>query len=270
MNGKLCKNCRFLICCFLSTFLFCTYSNLSFAQENSIDNFSMQNFPQTIENESKFECEVNCCFSIGQNCRAAYHIQKHGKRFQAAPLDWMRDYSLDTCLHLFKTKFSDFFEEIQEIGIYYNYDKQIYEKHIKDTKNNILSIHHFSSENSLSEEHQKFRKMMLNRASKVDRILDKSESIALVYSQDCVEKALPDNQNMIEFLKAFSEIYPDKKIYLIVIETDNIEGIKKKVTFEEDNFKIIKFTFWDCGQDWTGNNTLWDEVMNHIKLVKTF
>lgn len=242
---------KFLTFIFLLTSFVHMSSNLGFAEENK-----------------KFECEVNCCFSIGQNCKTAFHIQRHDKRFQASPLDWMRDYSLDVCLHLFKTKFQDFFEEIEERGIYYNNDRKIYEKHVKDVKNSILSVHHFSSKAPLNKEHQKFRKMMLNRANKVDNILNQSESIALVYSQENKNYSMPSNEKFIEFLKSFAEIYPNKNIYLIVVRDAYVEGIQKKITFEEDNLKIIEFTFSDDGQDWTGNHNLWDEVMNCIKLVR--
>lgn len=225
-------------------------SNLGFAEENK-----------------KFECEVNCCFSIGQNCKTAFHIQRCGKRFQASPLDWMRDYSLDVCLHLFKTKFSDFFEEIYESESWPQYTT----RNVNDAKNKILSVHYFPKDIPMyGDEHQKFRKMMLNRANKVDNILNQSESIALVYSQENKNYSMPSNEKFIEFLKSFAEIYPNKNIYLIVVRDAYVEGIQKKITFEEDNLKIIEFTFSDDGQDWTGNHNLWDEVINCIKLTRIF
>lgn len=240
---------KFLTFVFLLISLVHISSNLGFAEENN-----------------KFECEVNCCFSIGQTCRPAYHIQRHGKRFQASPLDWMRDCSLDTCIHLFKTKFSDFFQEIKEFE---PWPGEYRGRHVKDIRHGITSIHHFLFENPLNhEEHQKFRKMMLNRANKVDNILNQSESIALVYSQECKNSFMPSNEKLIEFLKSFSEIYPNKNIYLIVVRYAYVEGVQKEITFEEDNLKIIEFTFLDNGQDWTGNHNSWDEVMNCIKVTK--
>lgn len=91
MNTKIFNSFKFFLAYFLLFFLSCT---------------------------SSFAIDVNCCFSIGQTCRTAYHIQRLGKRFQASPLDWMRDYSLDTCIHFLKTKFSDFFEEIKELPLW--------------------------------------------------------------------------------------------------------------------------------------------------------
>ena len=259
-------NRKFLTFFVSFAFIF-SVSNFALAHEEVTDTFAAEKLCSSDVDKNKFDCEVNCCFSIGQTCRPAYHMQRLGKRFQASPLDWMRDYSLDTTLHLFKTKFSDFFEKIKEIAIYYNQDRKMYEKHVKDIKNNILSIHHFSSEKPLDEEHERFRRMMLNRANKVDNILNQSESIALVYSQETKDSFMPSDQ---KFIKKLSEIYPGKNIYLIVVRDSNVEGIQKKVIFEESNLKIIEFTFSDIGVNWTGNKAAWDEVINHIRLVRKF
>jgi hypothetical protein len=153
----------------------------------------------------------------------------------------MRDYSLDTCLHLFETKFSDFFEEIKERS---SNDKL---RDIIDTKNNILSIHHFSSNKPLSEEHIRFRKLMAKRAEKIDKILNQSGSIALIYSQE--QDVSPSNkEKMINFIKGFNKIYPNKKIYLIDVENANIDGIKQDIIFKQENLEIIRFTFLDMNE----------------------
>lgn len=257
-------NKKFLTFCISVAFIF-PVSNFAFALEGVPSAFAEEKFSTSNVDKNKFECEVNCCFSIGQICKSAYHIQRHGKRFQASPLDWMRDYSLDTALHLFKTKFQDFFEEIYESE---SWPHRAY-RNINDAKNHILSVHYFlKSIPVYGEEHQKFRKMMLNRANKVDDILNQSDSIALVYSQENKDSFMPSNDKLIEFLKGFAEMYPGKKIYLIVVRNSEVEGIQKRVTFEENNLKIIEFTFSDIGINWTGNHTAWDEVINHIKLVR--
>ena len=171
----------------------------------------------------------------------------------------MRDYSLDTCLHLFETKFSDFFEEIQEVEPWPGAEC----RSIKDTKNNILSIHHFSREKSVSEEHARVRNLMLNRAKKVDDILEKATSIAFIYHQD----GNAENENLIRFIKRFNEIYKGKNIYIINVVSLNNEDIKSEVIFEEGNLKVIQFSFLDESGWWTGNDIGWEAVMNYINLV---
>lgn len=207
--------------------------------------------------------QVNCIFSVGQYCRAAYQIQKNGKRFQSSPLDWIKDYSLDTCLHLFQTKFSDFFEFIKEDGCCEG------NRRVWDTKNHILSIHYFPINAPLQEEHVKFRKIMLNRANKVDKILSDSESIALVMHQDYMPSEEETNKQ-IDFLKKFSEIYPGKKIYFINVVCDNIKDMKRELVFENENLQLIRFSFYDMHEEkhFSGNHEGWKRIMNCIELKR--
>ena len=54
--------------------------------------------------------------SIGWACRPAHQLRINGLRDEAFPLDWQKDYSLDTVIHLFETDFVDFFKNIKEEG----------------------------------------------------------------------------------------------------------------------------------------------------------
>lgn len=53
-------------------------------------------------------------FSIGSACKPAYQLKCNNLRPFAAPLDYQMGYSLRTVLHLFQTKFEDFFLNIEE------------------------------------------------------------------------------------------------------------------------------------------------------------
>ena len=53
-------------------------------------------------------------FSIGSACKPAYQLKCNHLRPFAAPLDYQMEYSLRTVLHLFQTKFEDFFLNIEE------------------------------------------------------------------------------------------------------------------------------------------------------------
>ncbi len=208
---------------------------------------------------------VDCVFSIGAKCRPAYYIQKYNMRFQAAPLDWMMNYSLETAIHLFETKFCDFFEEIEEIPNKSRKNCKV----IKDTKNGIISIHHFNKNSPLQVEHEKFREMMLNRASKVDEILNQADSIGLICDRSDVTTV-----QLIEFAKKFSKIYPNKEIILINVVDVDTEVIHKSVLFKDDKLTIIQFVFSDKQPieeankfpKWTGNQMAWKSVTNNLKI----
>ncbi len=85
--------------------------------------------------------------SLGKVCRPAYQLKVNGLRDKAYPLDWQMDYSLDTVEHLFATGFEDFFTDIvEEESSSLNENRRI-----KDVKNGIISLHHFSKSIGLSD-----------------------------------------------------------------------------------------------------------------------
>ena len=91
--------------------------------------------------------------SVGNACRPAYHLALNDLRNEAYPLDWQMEYSLDTVIHLFKTKFSDFFVDIEEAVEFEAACRQV-----KDVKNNIISIHHFPRNIELEKAQEEFVK----------------------------------------------------------------------------------------------------------------
>ncbi len=222
---------------------------------------NMSVFAKEEDKQEFVQTEVDCIFSVGSACRPAQYLREHGFRFQAAPLDWMMKYSLETVSHLIETKFTAFFEKIEKIP------NEICGNHIavKDTKNEITSVHHFKKDNCLEEEHKKFREMMLGRANKVDEIFKKSDSIGLICNRQ--KTTLKEFKR---FIRKFSKVYPKKKITLINIRSDDVEGMVQNVLFESKNknLKILEFVFLESDAKWTGNADAWKEVMSSIKLRK--
>lgn len=212
--------------------------------------------------------QVDFVLSVGPACRPSIYIKEYDLRFQAAPLDWMMKYDLSKVIHFFKTGFNDFFEEIEEIPEKFCGNC----KFVKDTKNGVISIHHFDKDNSLDSEHKKFRETMLRRAKSVDEILKKSNSIALVCNRPDVAMS-----ELLNFAKDFSDIYKDKKIILINVVDMDTEKIHKSILFEYDNLKVVQFIFSDKPPiddpqkfpKWRGNPIGWKAVMKKIKLNKS-
>lgn len=218
------------------------------------------------ENEIKSEkIKVDCMIPIGEACRPCQHLRKNNLRISAFPLDWMMSYSLETAIHFFETKFADFFENIEEIPNKYCYNH----KFVKDTKNGVISIHHFKKDEPLESEHKKFRTMMLGRAEKLHNILENSHSIGLI----CNRKDASDKE-LINFIEKFSKIYPNKKITVINVVDEDIPDFQRSVLFENENLRIIQFTFKDVPPikdekkfpQWEGNPDCWKKIMNNIKV----
>lgn len=220
------------------------------------------------KDENKIKCEqieVDCMIPIGEACKPCQHLRKNNLRISAFPLDWMMSYSLETAIHFFETKFANFFENIEEIPNKYCGDH----KFVKDTKNGVISIHHFKKDEPLESEHKKFRTIMLGRAEKLHNILENSHSIGLI----CNRKDASDKE-LIDFIEKFSKIYPNKKITLINVVDEDIPDFKKSILFENENLKIIQFTFKDVPPikdekkfpQWEGNPGYWKKIMENIKV----
>ena len=216
---------------------------------------------------------VDCAFSMGSWCICARNLENNNLRRTSSPLDWMRDYSLDTIAHLFETKFKDFFENIAvtEEKNYYN-NRTVY-----DTKNNIKSIHFMPSSVPFDQTYAEFKQAMSRRAQKVDKTLSSARSVLLVNCR-CDNEGVSQNSTDTElknFTQKFSKIYPNlKKIYLMDIHNDNDMKIRKRIVHNDKKIKIIQYKFKNIDKkrfkpDWMGNQAAWKELMKHIHLTNT-
>lgn len=256
----------FLISACFFPFVSGSSANISDSQiENSLKGILAED-----TRDKQFETtKVDCIFPIGAECRPAFYLNKYHFRFQSSPLDWMKGYSLETAIHFFETKFEDFFDEVEEIPSKFSGNCRF----VKDVKNGIVSLHHFKKDVPLSEEKTRVRKLMLHRAEQVDEIFKKSESIGLICN-----RPTESDEEFIDFIKKFSNIYKDKKITLInIVDDETAKDVKQSIIFRQDNLKIIKFTFSDKTPEgnpekkpgWIANYTAWDMVMKTIELGDT-
>ncbi len=161
-------------------------------------------------NMSAFAIRCDSIFSVGPACRPAQWLRKTHKRFQSCPLDWMMQYSLDTAMHFFRNKFSDFFEDVRATGEIIGSNRVV-----RDNRNGIVSMHHFNKNVSLESAKWDFRGKMLRRAREVDRILKNSRSIILICNRQ--KDSFDDFKR---FLHNFSRLYPDRDIALINIRNN--------------------------------------------------
>lgn len=199
---------------------------------------------------------------IGSICRPAYHLKVNDLRDASYPLDWQLAYSLDTVIHLFKTKFEDFFVDIEEDGIGSGNHRRI-----KDVANDIISIHHFSMDMEMKEAHKEFLEKMRKRFKKLDEKLKTSESVVLICARtDTIEK-------LQLFLRKFSELYPHLEMKLINIRNDEgMEGnvyttdkyvLSDKLSMEEYSFNDDFNTIMKEKYDWRGNMEVWAKILKN-------
>lgn len=198
-------------------------------------------------------------FSIGSACKPAYQLKCNYLRQFAAPLDYQMGYSLRTVLHLFQTKFEDFFLKIEEdFG-----GGATGKRKVIDTANHIISLHHFPKEDTLELGQDRFREKMMQRYHRLDSAICKSPAFAMICDRsDEIEK-------LKQFLLDFSFLYPDKKIVLLAVR-NHMEMCSIDMTeYEVSNrLKIVEYKFSDHNPKTSyGNDEAWKEILAGIRLI---
>lgn len=222
-------------------------------------------------NSKEYKQKLDFIMSVGPACRPAEHLARNGLRRIASPLDWQKAYSLSTVIHLFSSKFKDFFQTIKEDYIEKNSDCK--KRVVIDTHNNIVSLHHFDKENPLSEERKTFCELMQARYAKTDEIIRASRKVALICNRSNTIKEFEN------FIIEFSKIYPLQEILLINIRHVEREGLKRSDYNFGPGLNMVEFEFCDVhenGEDldanpdaWKGNIKKWDEVLSNFTLSNT-
>lgn len=205
---------------------------------------------------------------IGIACTPAIYLNDNDLRIRAYPLDWQMSYSLDTIIHLFKTSFNDFFREITEDSLNKGNGEN---RQVIDTKNSIISLHHFPLNKNLNEGQKHFIETMTRRYEILLKQIKSSEKIALVSNRnDNIEK-------LKSFLIEFSSIFPHLRIDYINIRTNNNmlpEELKKEEYIISDNLKIEEYIFNNELNtitkeiyDHNGNSKIWNFILKDFYLT---
>lgn len=201
--------------------------------------------------------------SVGEACRPAYHLLQNDLRNEAYPLDWMRAYSLDTVIHLFKTEFTDFFINIEDNNI----EGDSKNRCIKDITNNITSIHHFSRDIEVKKAQKEFLEKMNRRYKRLNDKLKKARRVVLICNRsDTIDK-------LQFFLMEFSFLYPHLEIKLINVlnnEKMDINTYMMKQYVLSDCLSIEEYSFNDSFNsvtkekaDWRGNIGIWKDILRN-------
>lgn len=210
---------------------------------------------------------LDLIFSIGPACRPAYHLKQHFLRFFSSPLDYQMGYSLSTVLHLFQTSFSDFFSETEEDltknGAHNN-------RRIIDTKNTIISLHHFDRDIPLSEAKDQFQSVMHKRFDTLHRAILDASTVGLICNRSETISELSS------FLEAFGSLYPDQHFTLINIRNGpSASTVEKNEYLINHRLTILEYTGCDVYPPdddyenffWIGNPSLWHFVLKDLTLT---
>ena len=216
----------------------------------------------TQSEDSRKECLF---ISGGESCRPTYYLKKYNLRYQAYPLDW-QICSLKSAIHLYETKFNDFFKE------YKDYPEKLIKstkmRYVRDTKNDIISMHHISSDKPIDEAVKDFVELMQKRYADLDESIKNHKRIIILGNHQV------DVSQIKSFVERLSKIYKGKEFLFVNIHKTKGNAFSHTITRLNDELKIIEFCFNDInkkGNDpeknldfWKGNEEKWDKVMKYI------
>lgn len=200
--------------------------------------------------------------SIGSACRPAHHLARQGLRVDAFPMDWQKEYSLDTVLHLFETSFEDFFENIEEGRESAAAGNN---RTVIDVSNRITSIHHFPKNMQICEMKMVFVEKMRARFRRLDAGIRNADRIVLIGN-----RSEPVEELQV-FLQNFSKIYPNVGIRMINMRDTALKEneLYEDTVFACDKLSLVEYTFNDSmnietGEqyDWRGNLQKWNAVLS--------
>ena len=207
----------------------------------------------------KDEYYSDLILSVGPDCRPARNLVINHLREFSSPLDWMTGYSLDTVIHLFRDKFSDFFAE-------HEIDRAEPEGRrgmlrVNDTANQIVSIHHFPENMGLESSYLKFAEKMRMRAERLESRLQSASALVLIASRT------DTREDMTAFLRSFSAVYPHLSIRLINMRHDEkmpFDSCRQETVYDDGGLSYIEYTLNDTGwgvRNLSGNYHLWSSIL---------
>lgn len=201
---------------------------------------------------------IDFMISLGPDCRPNINIQCNGFRYFSAPLDAVGTRSLKTTLHLYESKFADFFSRYE---IVYDNKTTTNGFWVEDTINNAFSIHDFMKDMPVDESYRRFKEKIGRRAKRLDDMLKSANKIVLVAER------LETKDEIIWFLKEFSNLYPNLDIELINIRNDTMmdfDEINEERIIDEQKLSYTEYFFNDtrkCMVVPEGNIELWSKVL---------
>lgn len=204
--------------------------------------------------------------SLGPACRPAWHLKLNQLRYVSCPFDWMMSYRLETVIKFLKQKnLNGFFEKYE----YMNRDSGNC-KVVKDTTNQIISMHSFPVSMNIADFYPKFIQIMNKRFERLINILNDSKHITFLSNRN-------DINEIKKFLLDFNELYKDKIIVCINIEhspelqdfyKSNIESIKDNISIHHVYFNDVHINgeTKDNPKFWLGNEEKWKIICSTLHL----
>ena len=203
--------------------------------------------------------------SMGANCRSATQLRRNRLRICSSPLDWMMHYTLKDAAELFRTGFSAFFADIREMP-----DNGTENRCVEDTRNGMVSIHHFPKALSLDDGQAMYRERAAKHFAHTHRFMTDADRFVMV----------TNSEEGIDAVCAF--INDMKALYradIIHVNIRNGNAKKREVVRLANGAMLYDYTFedvsfnekrgirggWHQGNDWE-----WHRILRRCRRTGKF
>lgn len=199
--------------------------------------------------------------SLGGNCMAASQLQQRGLRNFSLPFDWlyMIDYEpIPNLINSFKNNFSNFILKedfrhvpLEEMPYTAHKDRVLYQ----NMKTKYFFLNHFDKKLDVDSEFEKVKEKIERRIKRFLYCVNNSDKILFLLSHSF----FIENQPYIDFYNFLKEFYPNKEIYIKVVQFNSNEP-----SFEFDNgkLKIIRIERKNNYYDFVKTNIEWQFLDN--------
>lgn len=190
--------------------------------------------------------------SLGQNCEAAYNINRVGLGGAFFPLNWLRSHDFDLVIELIKTKFKNFLKKdaLQITGI-------CGEHHIVSNKDYALEfMHDFDKEKTLEGGYDEVKTKYDRRIVRFCRALQTNKQIYF-FRRNITKKQANG------FCLMMKKNFPKTKYTLIAVD----ERIECRKPWNIKNVTNFYYTpEKPHGSVWEHTHKMWDYIFKYLKL----
>lgn len=222
---------------------------------------------QQIDMLPNIECDY--IIPVGAACRPAYWLGRCGLRTASLPFDWMMNFDFDMVLHTIDNGLNDWFTDFSDEP-----DGDGTHRKVTSKKYGIISLHAFPKGMTVKDYIPTFNTVFTRKYTRMLNVLRSKKHICFLCNRS-LEPA--DFKKFgIEIMKRFKHI--QNLTFINIKNTDNNTGINKyKLNSKIILYDIRAQDIHKNGSDpatnpdsWIGNEDLWNDICNHIKLRKPF
>jgi len=209
---------------------------------------------------------------IGATCVTAHNLRKCKLQKESLPFDWIWVPSINTITELFKHNFANFFLKDNLVYIKNNGDADIY----RDTSNNTEFWHDFMTGREFAEIYPKIQNKYQRRIKRTYEYINKAQSILLFrvvkvrkksnkYDDYMYVENLQKPQDLINEVECFQQLFPNKKVELLLIYMHDNECILKE--YDVSNSIHIAEMYNDEKFGWQGDEQQIAKILQNYNLT---